>query len=208
MAYYVAPFAFAFPTSRIVVDAGFADVSVIDLYAAVKQARASEEGILYDAIAQGSGLVALGGGTAVGLTVKLLGGWQIEFASGNYIARISEGNLVGGPGEDPVAYSSGVQVLLIQSAAATVVSVSGGSGTAPTATENANAVWAAANRTLTADPGAANHAATQAAIEEVAKLHGLDPAAPLVVTPTTRTAGSIEQSITTVGDVVTVTRTA
>lgn len=45
-------------------------------------------------------------------------------------------------------------------------------------------------------------------IIELAKLHGLDPAAPLVVTPTTRTAGSITQSISTVGDEVTVTRTA
>lgn len=149
MAYYVAPFTFNFATSRIVVDVGSPDVSVIDLHNAIKEARASVEGILYDAIAEGSGLVSLGGGTQVGLTVKLLGSWQVEFASGAYIARISEGNLVGGPGDDPIAYSAGVQVLLIQSAAATVVSVSGGSGTAPTAAQNAAAVWAATNRTLT-----------------------------------------------------------
>lgn len=43
---------------------------------------------------------------------------------------------------------------------------------------------------------------------ELGKIHGLDAAAPLVVSPTTRTAGSIEQSISTAGDVVTVTRTA
>lgn len=147
MAYYVAPFTFNFTTSRIVVDAGSADVSVIDIYNAIKEARASQEGILYDAIAQGSGLVSLGGGTSVGLTVKLLGGWQLEFPSGAYIARISEGNLVGGPGDDPIAYSAGVQVLLIQSAASTVVSVSGGSGSAPTAAQNAAATVAALQAT-------------------------------------------------------------
>jgi hypothetical protein len=151
MPYSVAPFTFNFAASRIVVEAGYADVSVIDLYEACAIARATEEGILYDAIAKGSGLVSLGGGTQVGLTVELLGGWQIEFASGNYIARISEGNLVGGPGGDPIAYSAGVQVLLIQSAASTVVTVdgTGGSGSAPTAAQNAAAVWAAASRTLT-----------------------------------------------------------
>lgn len=45
-------------------------------------------------------------------------------------------------------------------------------------------------------------------VNELAKLHGLDPAAPLVVTPTTRAAGSITQTISTVADEVTVTRTA
>lgn len=140
MAYAVAPFTFVFTTSRIVVDAGYSDVSVIELYDAIQEARASQEGILYDAIAKGSGRVPLGGGTQVGLTVELLGSWQLEFASGNYIARISEGNLVGGPGGDPIAYSAGVQVLLIQSAASTVVSVSGSGGGAPTAAEVASAV--------------------------------------------------------------------
>lgn len=151
MPYYVAPFTFDFAASRIVVDAGFSDVSVIDLYESCAVARATEEGILYDAIAKGSGLVSLGGGTQVGLTVELLGSWQIRFASGDYIARISQGNLVGGPGGDPIAYSAGVQVLLIQSAASTVVTVdgTGGSGSAPTAAQNAAAVWAAGSRTLT-----------------------------------------------------------
>lgn len=208
MAYYVAPFNFVFTASQIVVDAGQADVSVIDLYTAIKEARASQEGILYDAIAQGSGRVSLGGGTQVGLTVNLVGSWQLKFAEGNYIARVSEGNLVGGPSGDPIAYSAGVQTLLIQSAAATVVSVSGSGGTAPTAAQNAAAVWAASSRSLTVDPGADAHAATQAAVGEIAKIHGLDPAAPLVVEPTSRKAGSIEQSVNVSGDVVTVTRTA
>jgi hypothetical protein len=50
-----------------------------------------------------------------------LGSWQLRFPAGNYIARIAGGNLVGGPGGDPIAYTAGVQALLIQSAASTVV---------------------------------------------------------------------------------------
>lgn len=148
MSYAVAPFVFDFVGSRLHVDAGTVDVSVIDIYGAAKIARASEEGILYDAIAAGSGLVDLGGGTAVGLTVALLASWQLKFPEGNYIARVSRGNLVGGPGGDPIAYSAGVQTLLIQSAASTVVMAGGGSS-APTAQQNAAAVWAASQRSLT-----------------------------------------------------------
>lgn len=134
------PFSFDFAVSRIFVDVGSTDVNVIDLYGAIRLARESEEGILYDRIADGSGRVELGGGTEVGLTVALVGSWQIEFPPGNYVARIAGGNLVGGPGGDPVAYTAGVQTLLIQSAASTVVNVSGGGG--PSASSVADAVWA------------------------------------------------------------------
>lgn len=152
MAFYSAPFTFDFAASIIQVDSGAVDVGVLDLYAAARDARASEEGVQYDAIAYGTGLVALGGGVQIGITVLLLGSWQLRFAPGAYIARVTNGNLVGGPGGDPIAYSAGVQVLLIQSAAATVVTVSGaGGGAAPTAAENAQAVWTHGARALTQD---------------------------------------------------------
>ena len=121
MPYYIAPFTFNFGTSLINVDAGVDDVDCIVLYSAIKLAQASEEGIIYDRIGKGSGLSALGPGVQVGLTVELLGAWQLRFTTGNYIARVAGGNLIGGPGGDPIAYSSGVQTLLIQSAASTVV---------------------------------------------------------------------------------------
>lgn len=149
MSVYIAPFTFEFDTSRIRVDLAAPNVSVIDLYDAIKTARATEEGILYDPIGIGSGLVDLGAGTRVGLTVALVGSWQVKFAEGAYIARVDAGNLVGGPGDDPIAYSAGVQVVLIQSAASTVVEVSGGGGGGPTASEVATAVWTNPARTLT-----------------------------------------------------------
>lgn len=139
MSYYVEPFTFDFETSLIDVDEGESSVDVGLLYDAIQEAQASEEGILYGRIASGSGLVALGEGVFVGLTVALLDNWQIRFAEGAYIARVAGGNLVGGPEDDPVAYSAGVQTLLMQSAASTAV-LTGGGG-APTAAQNAAAVW-------------------------------------------------------------------
>lgn len=144
MTYYAAPFTFDFATSKIEVDVGATDVDCAALYAAIKAAQASEEGIIYEQVARGSGLNILGPGVQVGLTVELLGSWQLRFSAGNYVARIAGGNFIGGPGGDPIAYTAGVQPLLIQSAASTVVTTG---GNVPTAAQNAAAVLAAAQIT-------------------------------------------------------------
>lgn len=128
--YYRAPFLFEFDEDCIEVDPGVTDLECIDLYAAIKEAQASEEGITHEPIARGTGLNTLAAGVTTGLTVELVGNWQICFPAGNYIARVGGGNLIGGPGGDPIAYSAGVQTLLIQSAASTVVTGgTGGTGT-------------------------------------------------------------------------------
>ena len=100
-------------------------LDVQDLIDAIRDEEDSERGVIYPQIASASGKESLGGGVVVGITVELLNDWQLKFWSGNYIAKISGGNLVGGLAGDPVAYSAGVQVLLIQSAASTVVNVGG-----------------------------------------------------------------------------------
>jgi hypothetical protein len=128
MSYYVQPFTFRFSDSTVLVDNGVTDVDCFTLYDACKMAQASEEGIIYDRIAKGSGLDNLGPGVQVGLTVELLGAWNLYFVPGNYVVRVAGGNLIGGPGGDPIAYSAGIQALLIQSAASTVVT---GDGTSP-----------------------------------------------------------------------------
>lgn len=122
-----------------------------DLINAIREEEASQTGIAYSQIAYASGKEELGGGAYVGITVNLIAPWQIKFWVGNYIAKIAGGNLVGGLNGDPVAYSAGVQVLLIQSAASTIVTTSTGSGLSaeehdklmgvPIASDNANAVW-------------------------------------------------------------------
>ena len=144
MSYYLAPFTFDFINSVVNVEGGVTDVDCGDLYYAIKSAQASEEGIIYERIAAGSGLSDLGPGVQVGLTVELLGAWQLRFPTGNYVARVAGGNLIGGPGGDPIAYSAGVQTLLIQSAASTVVTAG---GSVPTPAQNAAATVAALNAT-------------------------------------------------------------
>ncbi len=194
MSVYIAPITFDFQTQLMVLDVGVSDVDVSNLYTAIKEAQSSEEGILHGQIAQGSGLVDLGGGVQVGITVEMLESWQLKFAAGSYVSRVTGGNLVGGPGGDPIAYSAGVQTLLIQSAASTVVNVgSGGSSTAPTAAQNASAVRAALSTELSQ-------------VTDLAKIHGLVAGTPLVVGPNQRAAGDITQSISESSGVVTVSR--
>lgn len=192
MAVYITPFTFDFGASKIDVNAGVVDVDCGALYQACKLAQATEEGIIYERIASGSGLVSLGPGVQVGLTVELLGAWQLRFPAGNYIARVAGGNLVGGPGGDPIAYTAGVQALLIQSAASTVVTAG---GSVPTAAQVAAAV-----RT--------ELATELQRVTDVATIHGLIGGSPLQVSATERTAGTIVQQIAEAAGTVTVERTA
>ena len=129
------PFTFDFEGQQVIADAGTTSVIVSELYAACRLAQASEEGILYDRIAFGSGMVSLGSGVQVGLTVQMLESWQLKFQPGAYQAKVSGGNLVGGPDGDPIAYSPGVQAFVILSAAATVVDTGGGSSVSDDVTQ-------------------------------------------------------------------------
>lgn len=113
-------------------------LSCQDLIDAIRAEEATALGIIEDQIATASGKEDLGAGVEVGITVALISPWQVKFWEGNYIAKIAGGNLVGGISDDPVAYSAGVQVLLVQSAASTIVTEG---GSVPTASENAIAVW-------------------------------------------------------------------
>lgn len=122
-------YSFDYENSIINITTPQTDVDVQELLDEIRAAEADLNlGITYDQIASASGKENLGGGSYVGITVNLLDNWQVKFWSGNYIAKIAGGNLVGGPGGDPVAYSSGVQTLLIQSAASTLIVFEGTSG--------------------------------------------------------------------------------
>jgi hypothetical protein len=160
MTYYLEPFTFNFTNSTINIDGGVFDVDCYTLYDAIKLAQASEEGIIYGRIGKGSGLDSLGPGVQVGITVELLGSWNIYFTPGNYVARIAGGNLVGGPDGDPIAYSPGVQALLIQSANATVVTTGGGGGGSSAAD-----IWSYPTRTLTSGGNNAIASAVRTNIE-------------------------------------------
>ncbi len=134
-----------FASSLIEVTYPRAEVAMQDLIDAIRDAESSEQGITYGQIARASGKESLGADVSVGITVELLGDWQLHFWPGNYIAKVAGGNLVGGPGGDPIAYSAGVQVLLIQSAASTVVATGGGGAVGALTQAQEDALYAAAN---------------------------------------------------------------
>jgi hypothetical protein len=98
------------------------------------------EGITYHRSPAASGKESLGGSVATGITLELLDDWQLKFWAGSYTATISGGNLIGGIAGDPVAYTAGVQVVIIQSAASTIV-VTGSGVTEQDMEDIAAEVW-------------------------------------------------------------------
>jgi hypothetical protein len=116
---------FDFNTSLIEIQNPYVSVDIQELVNAIRTTEATDIGIGYAQIGAASGKQSLGESVVVGITLELLNNWQLHFWAGSYIAKVSGGNLVGGLAGDPIAYSAGVQVLLIQSAASTRV-VTGG----------------------------------------------------------------------------------
>jgi len=104
---------------------------------AIRDEEASERGVAHDQIADATGKNDLGGGVGTGITVALRSSWKISFTAGAYQASVDGGNLA-----DALArvYNTGSpQVLILASAAATVVSSTG--ATPATPVEIATAVW-------------------------------------------------------------------
>jgi hypothetical protein len=101
-------------------------VVVQDLLNEIRTQEISNTGMAYPKIADATGKDDLGGGVSTGITLSLQPNWQLRFWAGNYVADITGGNLVGGLSGNPFAYTAGVQIKVIQSAASTIVT-SGGS---------------------------------------------------------------------------------
>jgi hypothetical protein len=118
-------YVFDFQNTLIEITSPQTDVDIQELIDEIRTVEATTQGIAYPRIADASGKETLSAGVNVGITVELQNGWQLHFWEGAYTATIEGGNLVGGLAGDPIAYSAGVQVVLIQSAAATIVSTGG-----------------------------------------------------------------------------------
>jgi hypothetical protein len=125
---------------QILVTSPQSDVLVQNLIDFIRAAEDDEEGIVVPQIAAASGKESLGGSVATGITLELLDDWQLKFWTGSYTATISGGNLIGGISGDPVAYTAGVQVVIIQSAASTIV-VTGSGVTEQDMEDIAAEVW-------------------------------------------------------------------
>lgn len=97
-------------------------LDIQDLVNEVRQAEFDNTGLAYAKICDASGKASLGGGVVTGITMYLYPDWQIRWWSGTYQAQVTGGNLIGGLGNQPFAYTAGVQIILVQSASATIVS--------------------------------------------------------------------------------------
>ena len=122
-------YVFDFQNTLIEITSPQTDVDIQDLINEIRTVEATTQGIAYPRIADASGKEILSAGVNVGITVELQNGWQLHFWVGAYTASITGGNLVGGLAGDPIAYSADVQVVLIQSANATIVSSGSGLST-------------------------------------------------------------------------------
>lgn len=125
-------FIFDHNTHLIHVEAYQTDILVQDLHDSIRDEEYTlTPGMQDSKIADASGKDDLGGGVYTGITLKLISPWQVKYWEdpiyypAGYIAKISGGNLIGGYNDDPVAYTAGVQVLLIQSASSTIIDMSG-----------------------------------------------------------------------------------
>lgn len=114
------------------------DIS-LDMQYLINEIRDTEDelvpGVGYPKIAEASGKDDLGGSVSTAITVRLLDNWQIKFEDRlgpeTIQCTIGGGNLVGGPGGNPIAASDFTQVVKLSSAAGTI-------STPTTSSENVN----------------------------------------------------------------------
>jgi hypothetical protein len=163
-------FEFDWQNKIIEVPSPVTTVEIQDLINEIRYAEATVSGIKQPQIANAAGKEELAPGVVVGITINLLDNWQLHFWPGNYTATVQGGNLVGGLAGDPISYSAGVQVLLIQSASATIVTTGGSALTQaehdqlfalPDETAISSDVWTYPTRTLTQEISVSGGGLTQ-----------------------------------------------
>lgn len=102
------------------------DVDLNELTNNIRAAEFDWIGLGYPKICEARGKDSLGGGIYTGIVLYLYPNWQLRFWEGTYTATIRGGNIIGGLNNQPIAYTAGVQVQVIQSASSTLVYGTGG----------------------------------------------------------------------------------
>lgn len=102
------------------------NVDLNDLTNNIRAAEFANIGMAYPKICDATGKDNLGGGIYTGIVLYLYPNWQLRFWEGTYVATIRGGNILGGLNYQPIAYTAGVQVQVIQSASSTLVYGTGG----------------------------------------------------------------------------------
>ncbi len=122
----MATFTFDRVNKIIQVDSPDIEIEIQDLVNAIRAWEYLLTSMDMPSLAATSGKTTLATGVVVGITLELLDNWQLKFEdrAGPLWVQcvVKDGNLVGGLAGNPIATSTFVQVKMIQSASATIVS--------------------------------------------------------------------------------------
>lgn len=200
------------PQKRIIMDLNTTSMDVKDIYSLWKQWAILDNNLKYLPAFEVLGGDPLVGGKYLGTTFFLANGWKIRPYEGNHTLILS-GNLYTRDGSSPFVNTLGNYNVLINLSTSNLVdsiSTSGG-GDFPTTNEIASAVNASLQSSFSSIPDNVYSKFTNDMIKllELYTLMGLDPTKPLIVTPTQRVSGTIQQSISEneINKIITVTRT-
>jgi len=165
---------------RVTLTTGTTGLDVRDCYSRWKDWVATDDNSKYLPAFSSVGGDPLGGGVYVTTYLFLLNGWKVKPQEADHKLVVSGGVLGTVDASDPFVSTDGDYNVLVQySQPVRTETVSSGSGLSP-------------------------EQATM--LSELAKIHGLISGTPLVVTQTTRAAGSVQQTVEVAGEQVTVTR--
>jgi hypothetical protein len=172
------------PNKRIILTAGTVSLSVRDLWSRwVDWWLTSDNSKFLRAMdTVGGNDIDPGTGTKIPVYAFLQNGWRLRPQESNHTLVVGDGVVLVDGGGDPFVDTAGSFIVRInyQQPVQAISFSTGGSGLSP---------------------------AEQTKLDEIWKLHGLDAGAPLVVSPTARTAGGgITQDITDVAGTTTVER--
>jgi hypothetical protein len=174
------------PNKRITLTAGTTSVGVRELWSRWVDWHALSDNSKYlPAFAQvGGNDIDTGAGTKIPVYAFLQNGWRVKPQEANHTINVGDGILLVDGGGDPFVNTTGSYVVRInyqQPVQAISFDSGGGGGGGLTSTQ--------------ADQ-----------LQRIFELHGLDPAKPLVVSPTARTAGDLAQTVAEAAGTTTVTR--
>jgi hypothetical protein len=174
-------------TQRIILDS--ASVTATEIYSRWADWIAASDNAKYLPAFRTAGGDDLGGGLSIPPYYFLLNGWRVRPMEANQNLTITGNLFVDGGGVPVVSTLGTFQVNVNYTVPVQAQGISTSGSTGPTAAEIAAQV-----RT--------ELAAELAQLTKVSKIHGVGVS--LVVTPTSRTAGDVAQTVTTVGDTTTV----
>lgn len=173
-------------TKRITLSAGTVTLAVRELWS-----RACDWLAEGDNSKWGEPCTQVGGDiTEIPIYVFLVAGWKIVPQSADHTLTVNDGVLYSADASDPFVDPAGsYKIRINRQTPGIAIGYSSSGSTGPTAADIAAQVRIELANEL-------------AQLTKVSKIHGVG--VPLVVTPTTRTAGDLSQSISTVGDTTTV----